>query len=57
MNFADWLVVSVMAHYLAAGLYYWISKGQPLLFGLYFCYASANVFLILMAMKMSREAI
>jgi len=48
MTWADWIVVSVTLHYLAAGAVYWL-QGQPLMTGLYGFYAGANVFLILLA--------
>lgn len=51
MSLADWLVVSVMLHYIAIGVLYYVQQGQLLLLGLYGCYAAANVFLILLAQK------
>lgn len=53
MSLADWLVVSVTLHYLVIGALYAWQQGQPLLFGLYACYSCANVFLILLAQKVS----
>lgn len=51
MSLADWLVVSVTAHYVVIGALYAWQQGQPLLFGLYGCYAAANCFLILLAQR------
>jgi hypothetical protein len=51
MTLADWLVVSVMAHYVLIGWLYYQAQGSLLLLGLYWCYAGANVFLILLAQK------
>ncbi len=54
MSLADWLVVSVMAHYLAIGALYWREQGSWLLFGLYSSYSLANTFLILIAQAVRR---
>jgi hypothetical protein len=54
MSIADWLVASVTAHYLVIGILYAVQQRQPLLFGLYAAYATANVFLILLSMKLAR---
>ncbi len=53
MSIADWLVVSVTAHYLLIGILYAREQG-PLLFGLYAFYACANVCLILIAQALRR---
>jgi hypothetical protein len=55
MSLADWLVVSVTVHYVLIGFLYAYQQNQPLLLGLYGCYAGANVFLILMAQKVARS--
>lgn len=54
MSLADWLVASVTVHYVVIGAMYAWQQGQPLLFGLYTAYATANVFLILLAQKVGR---
>ncbi len=54
MSLADWLVVSVTCHYILIGILYAIQQRQPLLFGLYCCYGAANVFLILLSLKLAR---
>ena len=48
MNAADWLIVSVTAHYLAAAVAYGF-VGNYNAAGLYLMYAAANVFLIRMS--------
>lgn len=55
MSLADWLVVSVTLHYVAIGILYAAQQKQPLLLGLYMAYATANVFLILLAQSVSRR--
>jgi len=55
LSLADWLVVSVMAHYIVIGILYASQQNQPLLLGLYGCYAAANVFLILIAQAVARS--
>ena len=54
MSLADWLVVSVMVHYVIIGILYAWQQSQPLLLGLYGSYAVANVFLILLAQSARR---
>jgi hypothetical protein len=54
MSIPDWLVVSVTLHYLVIGILYARAQGSLLFLGLYFCYAAANVFLILIAMQAAR---
>ena len=54
MSLADWLVVSVTFHYVLIGALYAVQQGQPLMLGLYGCYAAANGFLILIAQAMRR---
>jgi hypothetical protein len=51
MSLADWLVVSVMGHYVLIGWLYFQDQRSALLLGLYWSYAAANVFLILLAQK------
>ena len=50
LSLADWLVVSVLIHYVIIGVLYWQQQGSVLCLGLYLCYACANVFLIAIAM-------
>ena len=50
LSLADWLVVSVLIHYVIIGVLYWQQQGSVLFLGLYLCYACANVFLIAIAM-------
>lgn len=52
MSLPDWLVVSVMLHYIVIGILY--APQSYLLLGLYWCYAAANIFLILMAQRIGR---
>jgi hypothetical protein len=54
MTLADWLVVSVTAHYVVIGWLYAVQNGQPLFLGLYGMYAGANVFLILIAQALAK---
>lgn len=53
MSIPDYLVISVTLHYLVIGILYARAQGSALFLGLYFCYAAANVFLILIALKVS----
>ncbi len=54
MSLADWLVVSVTAHYVLIGILYAIQDKTPLMLGLYGAYALANIFLILIAQAVRR---
>lgn len=56
MSAADWLVASVMCHYVVIGWLYMRAQNEPLFLGLYWCYAGANIFLILLAQKMARRS-
>lgn len=55
MSLADYLVVSVMVHYVVIGVLYAYQQSQPLFLGLYGAYAVANVFLILLAQLPNRR--
>ena len=54
MSFADWLVVSVLLHYVVIGGLYAHQQHSALFLGLYWSYALANVFLILIAMQAAK---
>ncbi len=54
MSLADWLVVSVMVHYVLIGILLAIQDRTPLMLGLYWSYAAANVFLILIGQALRR---
>jgi hypothetical protein len=42
MTLADWLVVSVTAHYVVIGWLYCVQNGQPLFLGLYGSYVGLS---------------
>jgi hypothetical protein len=54
LSLADWLVVSVTLHYIVIGVLYYAQQKQPLFLGLYAAYATANLFLIAIAVKASQ---
>jgi hypothetical protein len=54
VSLADWLVVSVMVHYVAIGLLYFHQQGSWMLLGLYTCYSGANAFLIALAVQAAK---